>query len=241
MITGKKIIIIGATSGIGRKMAELYAEKGNLVGISGRRKFLLDEIQEQFPQNIFTECFDVTKNENITHLESLIKKIGGLDLLVISAGTGEPAKELKWELDKITIDTNVNGFTEIANYAFNFFVQQDHGHLVAISSIAAERGNSLAPAYSASKSFQSIYVEGLAIKAKKMKKNIFVTCIEPGFVNTKMAKADKQFWVVPVDKAVKQIIHAIEKKKRKTYISRRWWLIAKLMRWIPYWLYRKFA
>lgn len=241
METGKKILIVGASSGIGRKMAELYAEAENTVGISGRRDHLLQEIQQQFPGNIFTECFDVTQNENIFHLESLVKKLSGLDVLIISAGLGEPDRELKWGLDKLMIDTNVNGFAEIANWAFNFFIKQGHGHLVTISSIAAERGNSWAPAYSASKSFQTVYFEGLAMKARKMKKNISVTCIEPGYVNTKMAKGNKQFWVVPVEKAAKQIIRAIEKKKRKAYISRRWWLIATVMRIVPYSIYKKFA
>lgn len=235
----KKIIIVGSTSGIGRRMAEIYTQKGNTVGITGRRNHLLAEIENQFPGKIFSECFDITQNENILHLESLIKKMGGLDLLIISAGMGEPSKELDWEIDKKTVETNVNGFVEIANWGFNFFVKQDHGQLVTISSMAAERGNSWAPAYSASKSFQSNYFEALSIKAKRMKKNISVTCIEPGFVRTKMAKGNKQFWVVSLEKAVTQMIWAIDKKKRKVYISRRWWLIAKLMRWAPYWLYKK--
>ena len=59
----RKIIIVGATSGIGRKMAELYAEAGNIVGITGRRKELLDEIENMYPSKIRTECFDVTRNE----------------------------------------------------------------------------------------------------------------------------------------------------------------------------------
>ena len=108
-----------------------------------------------------------------------------------------------------------------------------------ISSIAANRGNSWAPAYSASKSFQSNYFEALAIKAKRMKKDIGITCIEPGFVVTKMAKGNKQFWVVPLEKAAIQMIAAIKKKKRKVYVSRRWWLVAKLMRLIPFWIYKR--
>ncbi len=237
----KKIIIIGSTSGIGRRMAEIYAENGDRVGATGRRNHLLEELKQQYPQQVETECFDVTKNENIARLESLVKKLGGLDLLIISAGIGEPAKKLRWELDKLMIDTNVNGFAEIANWSYNFFENQNQGQLVTISSIAANRGSSIAPAYSASKAFHSIYFEGLAIKAKKMKKNIVVTCIEPGFVNTKMAKGNKRFWVVPVDKAARQMIRAIDKKKRKVYISHRWWLIAKIMKWSPYWLYKKFG
>jgi short-subunit dehydrogenase len=230
----QKIIIVGATSGIGRKMTELYAERGNIIGITGRRLDLLQQIKQQFPQQLEYECFDVTGKENISHLEILINKLGGLDILVISAGTGEVSKELNWEIDKKTVETNVNGFIEIANWTFNFFVRQGYGQLATISSIAAARGNSWAPAYSASKAFQSNYFEALAFKAKKIKKDIAVTCIEPGFVKTKMAQSEKLFWVVPVDKAARQIIMAINKRKRKAYISRRWWIIARLLRWIPF-------
>jgi len=237
----KKIIIVGATSGIGRKMAELYAAAGNTVGITGRRKELLDEIESMFPGKIKTECFDVTGNENIERVTALIQKIGGLDVLVYSSGIGELSKGLDWEIDKLTVDTNVNGFIEIANWGFNYFLNQGYGRIAVISSIAANRGNSWAPAYSASKAFQSNYFEALAIKANKMKKDIGVTCVEPGFVATKMAKGNKRFWVVPLEKAARQIITAIEKKKQKAYVSKRWWLVARLMRLVPFWLYKKFG
>ena len=235
-----KIIIIGATSGIGRRLAEIYSENGNRVGITGRRIELLNEIKNLYPIQIETECFDVTQNENIIRVESLVKKLNGLDLLIYSSGTGEVSIELDWQLDKQTVDTNVNGFVEIANWAFNFFSSQNQGSMAVISSISANRGNSWAPAYSASKAFQSNYFEGLAIKAKRMKKNITITCIEPGFVDTKMAKGNKRFWVVPVDKAAKQIIHAISRKKRRVYISKRWRLIAFLLDWIPYSILKRF-
>ena len=235
----KKIIIVGATSGMGRRMAELYAQQGHIVGITGRRRELLDELQNQFPANIHTACFDITGNENIPQLQQLVESLGGLDLLVISAGTGEPSMDLNWEIDKKTVATNVNGFIEIANWAFNYFVKQEHGHLATISSIAAVRGGSWAPAYNASKAFQSSYLNGLSVKATKLKKDIAITCIQPGFVKTKMAQSNKLFWVVPVDKASRQIIRAIEKKKRMVFISRRWWLVAQLLKYMPHWLYKK--
>ena len=235
----KKIVIIGATSGIGRKMAEIYSNNGHQVGISGRRLDLLQEIKQQFPQQLEYECFDVTKPDIKLHLEALVNKLGGLDILIISAGGGDVSKELSWSLDKLTIDTNVNGFAEIANWGFNYFVQQGYGSLATISSIASLRGNSWAPAYSASKAFQSNYFEGLSVKAKRMKKNISVTCIEPGFVDTKMAKGDKKIWVMPVEKAANRIIEAIEKKKRRSYLSTRWWIVAKLLKFLPFWIYKK--
>lgn len=234
-----KVIIVGATSGIGRKLAELYATKGYIVGITGRRINLLQELQEQFPNLIHCESFDVTGNENISKLNSLLQKTGGMDIMIYSSGVGEANKNLEWELDKMTVETNVNGFVEIANWSFNYFINQSSGSLAAISSISANRGNSWAPAYSASKAFQSNYCEGLSMKAYRMKKDIFITNIEPGFVDTEMAKGNNLFWMVPVEKACLQMIKAIEKKKRKVYISRRWWLIAKLMKWIPFSIYKR--
>ncbi len=237
-----KIIIVGASSGMGRKLAEIYLSKGCRIGVTGRRQKLLEEIKQLFPEHAEYECFDVTGNENIPHLEKLVVKLGGLDLLIICAGIGEPSAELKWSLDKIITDTNVKGFIEIANWAFNFFVKQEKGHLVNISSVAANRGSSYSPSYAASKAFQSTYFEGLSIKARRMKKDIVITCIEPGFVNTKMAHGgEKMFWVAAADKAVRQILHAIEKKKRKAYVTRRWWVVAKAMRWAPWWLYKRFG
>ena len=239
-----KVIIIGATSGMGKRIAELYAEKGWRVGISGRRQDLLDELKNKYPTQVESECFDITKNENIENLQSLIHKIGGSDLLIISAGGGDTSDDLSWELDKWMVDINVNAFVQIANWVFNYFINQGYGHMAVISSIAAYRGNSQAPAYSASKAFQSIYFEGLALKARRARnseKNITVTCIEPGFVDTKMAKSKKLFWVVPVDKAARQIIRGIERKKRKVYISRRWRIVAWIMKWIPYGIYKRIA
>jgi short-subunit dehydrogenase len=131
------------------------------------------------------------------------------------------------------------GFVKIASFSFNYFRKQGHGQLVVISSVAALRGNSFAPAYSASKAYVSNYAEGLNIKAGKLKLDIVVTDIRPGFVKTKMAKGEGQFWVAPVEKAARQIRVAIAAKKRVAYITKRWWLIAAIMKRVPFWIYRK--
>jgi len=237
----QRIIIIGASSGIGLELAKLYIKNNDIVGVTGRRKELLLELQNKFPNQVSVECFDVTGNENIAHLESLIKKLGGMDILIYNTGYGDVSKDLEWQIDKQTTQTNVNGFIEIVNYAFNHFAKQGHGQIAATSSIGSIRGNSWAPAYAASKAFMSVYMEGLHMKAKKMKLNIAVTDILPGFVNTKMAKGNKQFWVVKVEKAASQIFNAIKKKKRRVYVSPRWRLIAWILKWMPYSIYRRIA
>lgn len=236
---------MGASSGIGKELAKRYVENGWLVGITGRRNELLNEFQKKHPEQIFTECFDVRGNDNITHVQSLINKLEGLDLLIYNSGYGDPSETLEWELDKTTYETNVKGFIEIVHFAFNYFVRQGHGHIAATSSLASIRGSSWAPAYSASKAFMSVYMEGLHMKAKKIARksntpvDIFITDIQPGFVNTKLAKGNGQFWVAPVEKVGRQIINAIDKKKWRVYVTRRWWLIAQLMKWAPGWLYHR--
>ena len=77
-------------------------------------------------------------------------------MLIYNAGYGDPSLKLVPETEKVTTLTNVNGFVEISSYAFNYFVQQGHGHIALISSISALRGNSWTPAYSASKAYRAI-------------------------------------------------------------------------------------
>jgi short-subunit dehydrogenase len=243
--SNKRVVIVGATSGIGKELAKRYVLNGWLVGITGRRKEFLQELEKEYPDQMVAECFDVRGNDNILHIKSIVEKLGGLDLLIYNSGFGDPSTTLDWELDRITYETNVKGFIEIVHYAFNYFVQQGHGHIAATSSLASIRGNSWAPAYSASKAFMSVYMEGLYMKAKKIaRKNktlqtLFITDIQPGFVNTKAAKGNGQFWVAPVGKVANQIFNAIEKKRWRVYVTRRWWLIAQLMKWAPGWLYHR--
>ena len=232
------IIIIGATSGIGRELAQQYLALGHTVAVTGRRQELLAAFQQQFPA-IHTACFDVQSPDAVAKLQSLIKETGKPDLLIYSAGYGEPSAALVSETEIDSTATNVMGFVKIVTHTFNYMVQQGHGQLAVISSVAGVRGNSFTPAYSASKAYVSNYAEGLNIKARKLKVAIVVTDIRPGFVKTKMAKGNGQFWVAPLEKAARQIRAAIASKKRVAYITRRWWLIAQLMKILPFWVYRR--
>ena len=237
----EKVIIIGASSGIGQALAILYVEAGCRVGITGRSCDALARLKNQYPQQIETACFDTTGTENIAQLESLIARLGGMDLFIYNAGYGEPGKTLEWRIEKTTTLTNVNGFIEMTVYAFNFFERQGYGALAGTSSIASMAGNGIAPAYSASKAFMSTYLEGLYIRARKIKLPIAVTDIQPGFIDTKMSKGEKRFWVMPVQKAAGQIFRAIGRRRFRVYITRRWWLVAQLIKLLPGNLYRRMA
>ncbi len=237
----KKAIIIGATSGIGKEIAKLLVNNNYKVGITGRRTALLEKLKLEKPNAYLIKTIDVTDLNKITeNLEALKTELNGLDLLIISAGTGNLNDNLDFEIEKITIETNVLGFTCIANWAFNLFQQQKFGHLVAISSVAGLRGSRQAPAYNASKAFQINYLEALRQKVTKLKLPIFITDIRPGFVATAMAKGDGQFWVASVKKAALQIFKAINKKNKIVYVTKRWLLIAMLLNKIPRQIYDRF-
>ena len=234
----KKVIIIGATSGIGKGLAQKLANENHVVGITGRRTELLNELKSQKPNLFYPKTFDITDtNKIVENLEDLTKELGGLDLLIISSGTGDLNEKLDYEIEKRTIETNVTGFTCVANWAFNYFENQKAGHLVAISSVGGLRGSRIAPAYNATKAYQINYLEGLRQKATKLETQIFVTDIRPGFVDTAMAKGEGQFWVASVDKATSQIFDAIKRKKKIVYISKRWKFIGTILKRIPRQIY----
>lgn len=230
----KKILIIGATSGIGRGLAEAYVQEDCFIGITGRRENLLQEICAQDKDKLFYQVCDITDTQTtIQCLETLVQEMGGMDILIICAGTGELNPELSYQLEEPTLLTNVIGFTNIADWGFRHFEQQKSGHLVTISSVGGTRGSGEAPAYNASKAYQINYMEGLRQKATKSPYPIHTTDIRPGFVDTAMAKGEGLFWVTPVDKAVKQIKRAIRQKRKVAFISKRWRYVAILFRHLP--------
>ena len=227
----KRILILGATSGIGRGLAEHYASGGNMVAATGRRTELLDELQSKFPDNILTMPLDVTQLETLPDkLDELTDRLGGLDMVIVSSGTGDINPALDFAIERHAVETNVCGFTAAVDWAFNRFKSQGYGHLAAITSLGALVSEASAPAYNATKAYQANYLDALRGKAVRECKNIYVTDIRPGFVDTNMAKGDGLFWVAPVDKAVRQIVQAVERRKKIVYITRRWRLVAFVLR-----------
>jgi len=230
----KIAIIIGATSGIGKELARLLVGDGYKVGITGRRTELLESLKSENPDSYFIKSFDVkdTKVAEVK-LEELTTELGGLDLLILSSGTGEINPKLDFEIEIRTIETNVIGWTFISDWAFKYFEKQKHGHLTAISSIGGLRGNRQSTSYNATKAYQINYLEGLRQKATNLKEQIFITDIRPGLINTEMAKGEGLFWVMPVEKTARQIYEAIKKKKKIAYVTKRWKLIAAIIKRIP--------
>ncbi len=232
-----KIIIIGATTGIGRSLAQLYASKGHEIAITGRRIALLEEIKELFPNTkIHIRAMDVTDYKASRKImDELATEMNGIDIAIINAGVGFLKANFEEEIE--TIHINVRGFMALAHWSYQYFQQKGAGHLVGVASLAALSGSAYSPEYHASKAFMANYMSGLRMRSAKFKHNVFVTDIRPGYVDTPMTKQNKgMFWVATPEKAATQIAEAIASKKKIAYITKRYILIAILLEIIPEWL-----
>jgi short-subunit dehydrogenase len=236
----KKAVIIGASSGIGSELAKVLAGEGYVLGLAARRMHLLEKLAQTLPTQCLIRGIDASvAGEAMIALEELLREMGGVDLVIISAGTGYINPDLEWSKEKETIDLNVSGFAAMANVAFRYFCRRGSGHLVSISSIAALRGGRQAPAYNASKAFISNYMQGLRQRAARMGAPIRLTDIKPGFVDTAMAKGEEVFWVQPPQKAAKQIRAIIKSGREQGYVTRRWRLIAWAIKLMPGFVYNR--
>ncbi len=234
------ILIFGATSGIGQALAKQYANQGHRVAITGRRQEKLDEISAQLPGSYLPIRHDIRNTEQT---DSVIMQahqtFGSIDLIIVNAGIGKFNFELDWPVCESVIKTNVIGVSKALTAGYNYFRQQHQGHLVNISSVASLLGGAANPTYNASKAYQANFMEALWIKASKSKKNkISVTDIRPGFVDTKLAQGET-FWKADVETAARQIIKAIQKKKKIAYITKRWALVAWAIKRMPKFVLKK--
>jgi short-subunit dehydrogenase len=237
----KNAIVFGATSGIGKSVTRILIKEGYKVAITGRRLEKLQELKKEFPEHILVKQNDIQQIEAVEKVfNEIVSEFKTIDLVIQSSGVGFVNPKLDWDKEQQTILTNVLGVTKLYVLAYKLFKEQQFGHLVGISSIASIRGSRAAPDYFASKAYQKSYLEGLYIKTKSIKsKKVFITDIRPGFIDTPMALGDQLFWMVPVEKAAIQIYAAIKKKKRVAYISKRWQLVAWVLKIAPAWVLKK--
>ena len=218
------ILIIGATSGIGYELWKHYTTKGNTVAITGRRdESLQRQIKENPGSTVAFRCDVADLLSFDTMLKDIMSKFGYLDLAIICAGVGELNPDLDLSTELATLSVNVNGWTNVVDSIYKIFEKQKSGHLVTITSVGGLQPTPIAPSYSASKAFQINYTKSLQQKSKGS--SIVVTEIRPGLVDTRMAKGEGLFWVMPLDKVVKEIEKAISKKNKLKIVTTRWRVI----------------
>jgi short-subunit dehydrogenase len=233
-------VIIGASSGIGESLAHELHRAGWRLALFARRLDRLDALRDALAPETVARRLDVTQPDAAATLECALEELGGVDLVVISAGAGHNNLDLRRELDAETVSVNVNAFMALAQVAMRHFLRLGRGHLVGISSIAALRGNGAGAAYAASKAFQSVYLDGLRDLARQCGHPIVVTEVQPGGVDTAMLKPERplpavvrRLFVASPAKAARQIVRAVQKRKKHAYITRRYALVAFILKFLP--------
>ncbi|MDD9912337.1 MAG: SDR family NAD(P)-dependent oxidoreductase [Alphaproteobacteria bacterium] len=224
----KKVIITGATSGIGYALAKEFHSRGYIVGITGRReKRLLQLAEELGHERVFIQTLDVTARDVHEKLDSLADAMDGVDIFVANAGVGYVTRTLDLAKDRHIIDVNVTGFVATVCWAAQKFTEQKHGHIVGISSVASTFYSGVTAAYNASKAFVCSYLMGIRLMFKTQKLPVFVTEVRPGFVESEMVEGQKgMFWVAKTSVAAYQMVEAVERKKKVVYITSRWRIVA---------------
>lgn len=165
--TRQNAIVVGASSGIGEALARQLHQAGWRIGLLARRTDRLSAIAATLESDIPIDYIDVSKEGCAMPFLAMARTMGRVDLLILSAGCGYLNPDHESAPDRETVAVNVSGFVEMAREAFLYFEQRGRGHLAAITSVAALRGNAGGAIYAASKAFQSVYLDGLRDAARQ--------------------------------------------------------------------------
>ena len=231
----KRAIVVGASSGIGREVAKLLMKEGWTVGVAARRVERLETLQAAAVEQI-----DVTQEEATLRLQTLISRLGGMDLFFYASGIGKQNRELNEDIELATMQTNGLGFTRMVGEAYRYFAQQGNGHIAAITSIAGTKGLGPSPSYSATKAMQNVYLQALEQQANSRGLKIHFTDIRPGFVDTALLSGDFHYpMMLQPERVAKEILYAINHRHHIRVIDWKYRLLTALWRRVPRWLWRR--
>lgn len=223
------VVIVGASSGIGRGLWRHYASLGHRVTVMARRAGLLENMVREFPESTYAQYCDIADCESFDKaLSEIVTRMDHIDLAVVCAGIGELNPSLDDDVERATVAVNVSGWTNVVVKVYRQLEIQGVGHLVTITSVGGMQPTPVAPAYSASKAFQINYSRSLQRKAKGS--GILITEVRPGLVDTRMAKGEGLFWVMPLDRVVRSVVRAINNRSRLAIVTKRWCLINWLLK-----------
>lgn len=235
----QKVIIIGASSGLGKEVAKLLIADGYTLGLAARRTQPLEELKALAPERVMVHAIDVTSDDAPQELEHLIDMVGGIDLFIYTAGVGFQNMELEPDIELNTVNTNALGFTRMIGAAYRYMAEHGGGHIAAISSIAGTKGLGAAPSYSATKAMQNTYLQALEQQAHMRNLNITFTDLRPGFVATPLLGDNPQYpMLLKTERVAKEIVTAIKHHRHVWVIDWRWRIATALWRRIPRCLWR---
>ena len=235
----KKIWITGASSGIGKAVAEKFASEGWMVAASARRQEILNKMAEN--QNIFAYPLDVIQKENVTKIfNNIIKDFKNVDICLFCSGTYDPKleQEINIEQNKFVMETNYFGVLNCIKAVETYFKNKKSGQISIVSSVAAYRGLPNSSGYGPSKAALTNLTESIYFDFKKH--NVKISLVSPGFIKTPLT--DKNEFPMPFIRspefAADKIFQGLTKKSIfEIHFPLGLTLTLKFLRILPYKLY----
>lgn len=249
-MTRQRILITGASSGLGAGMARVFASKGRDLALCARRIDRLDELKAELEQRhpgirVAVAQLDVDDHEQVGPVfRELAAELGGLDRVIVNAGIGKGASigSGKSWANKATVQTNLVSALVQIETALEIFTAAGSGHLVLISSVLGNKGvPGVKAAYAASKAGVSSLGESL--RAEYASGPIRVTVIEPGYIESEMtARSQSTMLMVDTQTGVAKIVEAIEKEKGRAIVPGWPWIpLVAMLKVLPPRLTKRFA
>jgi decaprenylphospho-beta-D-erythro-pentofuranosid-2-ulose 2-reductase len=235
----KKVVIFGATSAIAYAVAKVYAKEGAELCLVARNKERLSVLQQdlatQFDAKVITKVLDM--NEIARHpalIEDIVGQMTELDVALIAHGTLSDQSECQSNIDTLMQEysTNCLSYLSLLTLLGNYFEKREQGSIVAITSVAGDRGRQSNYVYGSAKAAVTTFLSGL--RNRLAKKNVQVLTVKPGFVDTPMtADIKKGVLFAQPEKVADDIVKAIEKKKNDIYTPGFWRLIMMIIKSVP--------
>ncbi len=241
----KAAVIVGASTGFGAALARKLAAEGFDLALLSRREERLQELAGEIEADSGVRSFaykhDVKDTDQIPELlQRIARNLGRLDLFVYNAGImyEQDPEVYQVEQDLQTLQVNLVGAAAWLLSVAHRFRQAGAGHIVAVGSIAGDRGRRALPGYSASKAGLHTYLEGL--RNRLSRHGVTVTTLKPGQMRTSLLdKAAKIRGPIDVDRAADLAWRAIKSGKQVAYIPARWALVGLVIRHIPSFIFRR--
>ena len=237
----RRLVITGASSGLGLALARHYLERGATVGAFARRGELLQGLATEFPEQVFCYALDVRDSHAVQDAANdFIARAGVPDVVVANAGVSlgtltEHAEDL--DAFQQLMDINVLGIVKTFQPFVAAMRAAQQGILVGIASVAGFRGLPGASAYSASKAAAISYLESLRVELRGSGVKVVTIC--PGYIRTPMTAVNPypMPFILDADEAAKRIARAIARQTSFSVIPWQMGLVGRVLKWLPRWLY----
>lgn len=235
----KHAIIVGASSGIGREVALRLLAEGWTVGLAARRTEPMQGILQAYPDQTTIQSIDINATDAPQRLDRLIEETGGMDLYLHTSGIGKQNNELQSDIELQTVETNALGFTRMIDHVFRRMGNSGGGHIAVISSIAGTKGLGPAPSYSATKAFQSTYIQALEQLSNARRLGITFTDVRPGFVSTPLIEGSNYPFQLSAERTAKLIVSAINHRRHVAVIDWKYRILVFFWRLLPNCIWRR--